>query len=287
MTSTLELIERTRQSFLLTGAREERNRLDGAITDAVEAVTVEFDRRLAPDFKLSVGLEDMIVWDVTGQVATVERGALGSTAAAATDKATVLINSWCSPAAVLQALQTAVVELDGHAGLYKVGATDLSLDAASSQLDLGDIDVDAILDVFVKRDFDDSEWDRVMHWSLLRDTGPNPVLDLSRTTSISRTVRVAYRQPLGEIDAATADVEATTGITNPNLLAVTAAISLSAGRPVRRTALDAQPSSRRANEVAPFSTDNATRALERHQKRLLDAERMKLMQRYPIRRNVT
>ncbi len=284
MTTTLELIERTRQSFLLTGSREERDRLNTAIDNAVDTFAVEFGRSIASDYKLSVGLEDMLVWSNSSNTLTVDRGAMGSTALAHADKATVLINSWCSPNAVLQALKQAVIELDGRPGLFKVGVVELPISLSSAQIDLGDIDIDDILEVFTDATFDD-DWERVRHWSLLRNTGANPVLDLSRLSLRSQTVRVVYRTKLGAIDKNTADVETTTGITNVNLLAVTAAISLIVGRPVQRTSMEAQPSTRRANEVAAFSTDAAARALERHQKMLLESEVMKLMQRYPMRRH--
>jgi hypothetical protein len=111
MTTVSALINQTRNDYLRTGQPEVRNKLNGAISDSAETLT--FSRplnALSMGSRISIGLEDMHVWSVDGAALTadVDRGEYGTTAAAAADKAVVLVNPRYSDSQILRALNSAV-----------------------------------------------------------------------------------------------------------------------------------------------------------------------------------
>src|SRR6476661_4633187 len=105
MTTALDLIEETRR-HLFSGQQEEMNRLSGSIDDAVTSVTFKYDLGgISKNAIISVDLEEMLVWEVAGRVATVvQRGVNGTTAAAHSDLATVVVKPKFSKFRVLSAL---------------------------------------------------------------------------------------------------------------------------------------------------------------------------------------
>ena len=107
MSLVSDLIEETRDAYLLAGQREPMNRLTSTITNSTTNFTLDFDlNSLGQGSRLSIDLEDMLVWDTnaTAKTITVQRGTFGSTAAAHSSGALVLSGAKWSPFRVFKAI---------------------------------------------------------------------------------------------------------------------------------------------------------------------------------------
>jgi hypothetical protein len=280
VTSTAKLVHACRTDLLMSGGREERNRLTSAMTTSTTSAALEFTHHLVAGDKLSVGFEDMGVWGATGQSVAVQRGDEGTDAATHEIGDIVYINARFTPGQVLRSLQAEVTTLNNTPGFYAAGYTTLTAEPHDWTYELTGIDPDTVMRVEGETTADDDEWYPVK-WQVQRSAAGT---FLNLPEGWDGTVRVAYRAPYTQLAADTADVAATVGVGDPTLLSVGAALRLTRGRPVRRSFTEAQGDSRRANEVAPFSTESADRNLERWYEQLKQAERARLLQMFPPRR---
>lgn len=136
MTTAAQCVERVRRDWLLTGHRESRNRLDGAVDASQTTVTLEYEAKgAAVGARLSLDYEECGVWAVSGKTLTVQRGDDGTTAATHADNLVVLVNSEFSPARVLQAVNDELAALPS-AGLFRMRSLDLTYDPARMGYDL-------------------------------------------------------------------------------------------------------------------------------------------------------
>ena len=287
MTSAAQAIRDARETYLMTGAREARAQLNGAVTDS--ATTITFDNPmipLAPNQLLEIDNELMTVWSVSGSVATVLRGDEGTTAAAHADNSVIKINPIFPNARILRAMQAEITSLAADPTLWKPTIVELEYDSSELTYDLGAVDVLGIAAVDTE---DDDDWTPLYRWRLVRgltgQTGITGDVGINILDGHSGdTIRVVAKTPLAQITATTADVETTVGIPSATLLSVGAALHLAAGREIKRTFIEGQGDTRRANEVPAYQTVNATRNLDALYKRLkADAQRT-LAQKYPPRR---
>ena len=287
MTSAAQAIRDARETYLMTGAREARAQLNGAVTDS--ATTITFDNPLIPiaaNQLLEIDNELMTVWSVSGSTATVLRGDEGTTPAAHADNSVIKINPIFPNARILRAMQAEITSLAADPTLWKPTIVELEYDSSELTYDLGALDVLGIAAVDTE---DDDDWTPLYRWRLVRgltgQTGITGDVGINISDGHSGdTIRVVAKTPLAQITATTADVEATVGIPSATLLSVGAALHLAAGREIKRTFIEGQGDTRRANEVPAYQTVNATRNLDALYKRLkADAQRT-LAQKYPPRR---
>ena len=127
MATAADLIEETR-ALLESGTRPELNRLNGALTDDATTATLEFDMgSIQTGAVLAVDLELIYVWSISGQVATVQRGYLGTTPAVHDDDSLVYVNPRWSAFTILRAINA---ELDSYSspkwGLYRMRTADVT-----------------------------------------------------------------------------------------------------------------------------------------------------------------
>lgn len=280
MTSTAQLVDICRTDMLMSGGRDQRNRLAAAATAVDVTVTLEFAHNLVANDKLSIGFEDMGVWGTAGQTVTVQRGDDSTTAAAHAIGDVVEINAHFTRGQVLRAMQAEVDGLSAKAGLFKVGYTTFDAQPGDWTYNLA-VDPDRIISVEGESLTDEDEWYPVGSWSVRRD-GDGTELVLH--DGWDGTIRVAFRGAYSPLTADAADVAAATGVGDPTLVAVGAALRLTRGRPIRRTFVDAQGDSRRANEVVAFHTEQSDQNLERWYRMLLLDEQARLTRRFPPRR---
>ena len=282
MTSTSELVSICRTDILMSGGRDERNRLTSAPTVASETVSLQFAHNIVANDKLSIGFEDMAVWGTSGQTISVERGYDNSTPAAHAIGDAVLINAKFSPFQVLRSMQAEVQSLTSEPGLFVPSYTTFTATGGTWTYELDGIDPDQVLKVEVESLSDDGEWFPWAAYSVTRSsTGTQIVLH----EGWEGDVRVTYKADYTTLTSSTADVAATTGVGDPTLIAVGAALRLTRGRPIRRSFTEAQGDSRRANEVPGFVTEQSDRNLERWYEDLKRAERRRLLQRHQPRRH--
>lgn len=281
MTSAAELVHQIRTDILMSGGRDARNRLLSTMTADATTATLEFPHNLVANDKLSVGFEDMGVWGASGKTVTVQRGDEGTTAATHAIGDVVIINAKFSPGQVLRSMQAEVQTLNSEPSLYVPSFTTFAATGGTWTYALDGIDPDRVLKVEGESRSDDDEWYPVVSYAVQRSaTGTSIVLH----DGWDGDVRVTYKADYTTLDADTADVAATVGIGDPYLLAVGAALRLTVGRPIRRSFMENQGDSRRANEVPGFVTEQSDRNLERRYRQLLDAEKRRLLQRHQPRR---
>jgi hypothetical protein len=295
MTTLDDLIASTREDYLLAGSRPRRTRLTAAVNDSTTTIPVESVQGITAGTRIAIGTEEMHVWAVNTLNLDVYRADAGTTAAGHDDEAIVTIDPEYSDGRILRALNSTVEELRHEPGLYRVGYVD-STAPHSGEIALGahpdesaEVGYDGVIEVLLATNDESEPWTRAQRWDVIQnaseDATPQPIVVVYGIESWPYDVRVVKRQTLGTITAGSSDVEGDVGILNTDLLAVGAALRLGAGRAMRRTSLHAQGDARRANEVAAFSTGNATRDLERRYKKLLANEKVRLLQRFPYRRH--
>lgn len=289
-TTTADLVASLREDYLLAGATPQFTKLNGAIaTTGATSVTVDSDAQIATGTRIGVGYEEMHVWSTAANVLTVERGFAGSTASTHLDNALVTIAPEYSDAKILRACIQEAEALRNEPGLYRISHVDYTA-PHDGEFVLGpapdgtsEVGYDGVLDVMAGTEEDTEPWARIP-WDVMQvgDTdGSDALVTVPDALYLNTTIRIVRRQTLGPLTSATTDIETDVGILNADLIAVGAALRLGAGRAMRRTSMHAQGDTRRANEVAAFSTGNATRELQRRYDKLLMQEKVRLKRRFP------
>lgn len=293
-----QLIDRTRR-YLGGSGKGTVNRLNGAITDAVETLTLEFATTgVARGSILSIDSEEMHVWDVNSstRVVTVERGFNGTTAAAHSDAVLVEVDARFSRPAISQALLDEV--RSWPADLFTVTTISLGGSTVTRAYDLAgtsNTDVLAILDVLVEPD-DTDPWGADSTWRSVgyRAQRNMPTADFASGTAVfldevldtSRAVRVVYAKPFVTSTWTDAtDVETTVGL-SPSMLDIPvygASWRLVSGQEVERSNMGRQGEPRSADEVPPGTAVTTAGALKRLRDQRVAEEAARLMSYYPVR----
>lgn len=286
MVTTSDLIQSTRRHLMSSG-REALNRLDGTLSSSAGTLTFEFPAgQIAAGALLAIDLELLHVWSVAGQVATVERGLLGSTPAAHADNAVITVNPVVSDYRIFAELNNELASISGPTLLYRVKNLTIDVTAAYSY----DLAADALRVLAVQY----NDWGASFDWPLLRrwdflpdqDTAlfaSGAALRLFEAPPPGRTMRITYAAALGALAALTDVVETTTGIppSAVDIPPLGAAARILAGREARRSSLDSQPESRQAADVPPGTARSAATQLFALRDRRLKEEAAKLSHRWP------
>lgn len=294
-TTVNALIDTVREDYLLAGASPQFTKLNGAVaTTGTTTVTVDSDAQISTGTRICVGFEEMHVWSTAANVLTVERGFAGTTASTHSDDALVTIAPEYSDAKILRACIQEAEALRNEPGLYRVSHVDYTA-PHDAEFVLGpapdgtsEVGYDGVLEVLAGTDEDTEPWAR-LPWDVMQvgdADGSDALVTVPDALYLNTTIRIVRRQTLGALASTTTDIETDVGILNADLIAVGAALRLGAGRAIRRTSLHAQGDTRRANEVAAFSTGNAVRELQRRYDRLLMQEKVRLKRRFPMWRKV-
>lgn len=295
MTTASDLIQETKR-YLYSQHREPLNKLSGSHTDSQTTVTLAMDPggNLNAGAYLSVDLEIMYVWSVSGTTATVQRGMLGSTAASHADGALVTINARFPDFAIFEALNADLDDLSTPAsGLYQVVETTLTYNAAIQGYDLTDAtNVINILRVRHDTPGPTKTWPEIRRWQLKYQqpvssypSGMTLVLYEQGWPGLS--IRVTYSKMFDHFTALT-DTTTSVGLSAQmdDIPPLGAAARLSGVREVARNFTEAQSDPRRAQEVPPNAqVAGATQLLRIRQQRII-AESQRLNNQYPMRRVV-
>lgn len=293
MTSIAEVVNAVREDYLLAGSQPQLTRLTSAHTAGGGSLVVEDASGIGTGTRISIDYEEFHVWSKASNTLTVSGAHAGSTAADHANGSIVTISPEYSDAKILRSVQQVCEQLRHDTRLYRISHTDFD-PPHTSEFNLGpapdSTDEDAtsgVLEVLIATEDAEEPWVRSRPIDVIQRgdaDGSDAIVIIPEIAHYGEKVRIVKRTPLGTVTAATADVEADVGILNTDLLAVGAAVRLGAGRAIRRTSLHAQGDARRANEVAAFSTGNATRGLESRYKQLLEAEVIRLKRQYPYRK---
>lgn len=294
MTSANQIVDRV-TTQLLSGQREEHNRLGGALTTSATSVSFDFDLGgIKQGAVLSVGAERLYVWSVSEatKTATVQRGWAGTTAATHDSGALVTVNGRFPADVVLDRVNDELRSLSSPLnGLFKMSTVDLTFNAAVEGYDL--TGVTSLLDVYdvrYKQAGATKDWPRVHHWDFAASMA---TAEFASGYALwvpngepGQTVRVWYKAPFTVLSSLSDDVETVSGLSASaiDLLEIGALVRLSATRDAKRNFIESQPQPRRSEEVpngAWMDTAAGLRALRRDR---IAEERARLQSLYPLRR---
>jgi len=286
MASASDLVSQTRHLMMASG-REQHNRLNGSLSAGATTLTFEFAAgQIAPGALLSIGLELLYVWSVAGQVATVQRGYLGSTAASHADDALITVNPVVSDYRIFTELNNELASISSATLLYRVKTTTIGVTAAYSY----NLAADALRVLAVQYNETGSsfDWPLLRRWDFLpnQDTSvfaSGTALRLFEAPAPGRSLRVAYAAHLGTLTGLTDDVETVTGLPSSavDIPPLGAAARILASREARRSSLDSQPETRQAQDVPPGTARGASSQLLGLRDRRLKEESAKLASLYP------
>jgi hypothetical protein len=268
-TTTADLVSETRR-HLLSGTRDEMNRIDGAISSSVTTLTFEFAAgSIATGAMLSVEFEEIYVWSVSGQVATVQRAQLGSAGATHADDILIRVNALFSDWAIYRALAEELQSLSSPLnGLYRARTVDLTYAAGTQGYNLTSVtDFQGVLNLAWKS-YTNGEWPEIRRYRIAQDMATaefasGKALILYEGAGPGRTIHLIYKAPYAALATTSTDVATDTGLHAEahDILPLGAAARLVAAREVKRAFTESQPESRDAADVPPGTARGAAQLL--------------------------
>lgn len=294
-TTLADVIARTRQ-YVLTGRREQRNRLAADISAGAESMTFDFPvDSILGGSTLSIDLEQFYVWSGSGSTAVVAPAENGSLAADHAAGTTVRVNTRVSDFDILNAVNDVLRDLSSPgSGLFRIGLAELTVDSSMDGYDLIDAAYpDDILEVYYLEPSNTQRWVKMAnkYWRFQReaDTAMFPSgfsLTFFRNFAANDgdPIRVLYKTRYSPLAEYTDNVEAVTGLhcDAHDLLWIGAAIRLTDTREIERNQTMSQGEARRASEVPPGAVMQSYSGLQRRWTQRMRAEAARLTRRFPV-----
>ena len=287
-------IDETRD-MLLSGYVEDLDILTGIVAETTvpsEIVVQGYASSITKGVVIEINAELMYVVQVVSTTISVLRGYAGSVPAAHAANDIVRVSPKFPAHRIISSLNDDLADISSPAnGMFQMRTTTFVYNGgvAGYNLDTSGFVVDSIYEVTHAAVGALANEPEIISWRLKRDRDTAASAFPSGNALIlydgaipGRTVRVLYKSPLTPIANSTtplADVGlATTAYDLPPL---GAAMALMTTRPIRREFLDAQGSSRRAEEVPPGAISASFRDLMGRRRARLEAESSRLVAQYP------
>lgn len=287
-----DLINETKR-YLYSGYAEEMNRVSGAMGSGDTSMTLKYPLGgIARGVTIAIDLEEIRVWDTSGQTASViERGINGTTAAAHSDLAAVTVKPKFSDFRILKAINNDLKDLSTPAnGLYQVQTITLTFNSAIRGYDLTSIASNflGILEVRYDTPGPDKNWPIIDSYSVMRNMpasafASGSAIVLNKGGSPGRSIQVRYKGAFNALTNLSDDVQTTTGLLDSmnDLPPLGAAIRLVSPRDIKRTFNESQGEPRRQEEVPPGSGGQSLRALMMLRSQRIQDEAARLTSLYP------
>lgn len=292
MTTAQTLVDETRR-ILYSNQISESNRLNGAITSNATSLALKYSLGTAQlrGAVLAIDLEEIRVWEYSGNSITVcERGVNGTTAAAHSDLAYVEVQPKFSPFRVLNAINEDLDDLSSPGnGLFQVKTVDLTYNPVIQGYNLSN--ATAVTDIaFVKYSTPGPSkyfpvirnWrlDRNMNSSDFTSTFALQVLDSAYP---GLPIHVGYKAPFTRFTNLTDDAQSVAGLpsTANDLPPLGAAIRLMAGREIKRNFTESQFDPKREQDVPAGAVLRSYQGLVAVRQQRIRAEALRLAVQYP------
>lgn len=275
---------------LLSGTVEERNKLAATVTSSDTSLTFSYDLGGArPGSVVELGSELCYVWEANTATKTivVQRGYLGTTAAAQTSGTISTLNPRFPRAQMLDSLNSEIDDLSSSMnGLFRVVTTSISyngadrmlnLTSATSVLELVDVrlryladDYPIIRKVRLQRNLPTSDF--ASGFALVFD---EPVM--------AGTLRVSYKAPFTRASSESSDLSTDCFLpsTCDDIAELGVMIRMMGGREIKRNFTEVQSDTRRAEEVPAGAITNSIQNLLRLRRDRVTAEAARLKAQYP------
>lgn len=295
MTSTADLIEEARGQ-LHSGQEERRNRLDGTITSTATTVPFKYPiEGLERGVIIVVDLEEIRVWETSGQSATVvERGVNGTAKAAHLDLAAVTVGPKFSQARILRAMNRELQALSAPAnGLYQMKPVELTYQPSTAGYDLAGVSsIDDVWQIEARTSIAARDWVPIEAHRYRLDRAANTsdfpsgfALFLPGGGGMAgQPVRIWYRAPFTLLSTTDVNYDvALTGLpaTAEDLLPLGALVRLVPPRDIKRAFTEGQGDPRRAQEVPPNTASQSVSSLRQWRSQRIAEEASRLSRLYP------
>lgn len=291
MTTANDLVEET-LAHLFSGQSPIGNRLSGDITSAATTFSCTYPLdSITRGAIVSIGLEDIRIWDTAGlAVTSCERGVNGTTGAAHTSGDYVEVRPKFSRFRVLRAINEDLLDLTSPSnGLFQVKTVDITYNPAIQGYDLAGVtNVVNLLELRWKQPGPSKSWPLITKYALVRNMATTEFASgmavfLYEPAYPGLSIRVRYSADFSALAALTDDVQSVTGLpTSANdLPPIGAAIRLVAPREINRNFTENQYDPHRLEEIPPGAVLNSTRGLQLLRQQRILAEQSRLASDWP------
>jgi len=298
MTNAQDWIEGTRFR-LMSGHQEQLNRLTSAYTAGSGTMAFEFDiAGIRQGTVVSVGTSTFYVWDAstTLKTATVQAAWDGTTDQDWPAGTVVRVAPRFTDAQILRALNEDINDLCSPSnGLFQIGTSELVYDQALIGYDLSLApNMISPIELRVNNPGSYKEWTRIPShkFRILKgaptgsdgfESGLALFLYDQWGGATGDRIHLTYRKTFNQLSTCFS-TKASTGMpaTAFDLPPIGAAISLMAGREIKRTFTESQGDPRRAAEVTGGSSTSSVVALQRLRQQRVTSEAQRLEGFYPI-----
>lgn len=289
MSTIAQVINRT-QRQLLSGVVEERNKLSGNLTTSATTVTFTYELAgIRAGSLIEIDAEQMYVWSVTdsNKSAVVDRAFNGTTAAAHTSGAVVIVNPRFPRSQILEAINDEMADLSSPMhGLFQVKVLDLTYNGSDRQVNLPA--VATVIDLIeVRSRYRSTDYQQVRDIKLLRDMptkdfGSGMALQLDQHIR-QGDLRITYKAPFTKATVESDNVQMICGYPESaeDILIIGAQIRLMTPREIKRNFTESQGDTRRSDEVPPGAVGNSITNLLRMRRDRITAEASRLARQYP------
>ena len=290
MSTASALLDRVNRQ-LLSGTVEERNKLATTVTSSDTSFVMSYDLGgLRAGTVFEIDSELVYVWEATSgtKAVTVERGYMGTTAAAHTAGAIVTLNPRFPKAQMLEALNQDIDDLSSPLnGLFRIVSVDLDYNGSDRQIDItGATSVLDLIDVRLR--YLDSDYPVIRMTRLQRDLPtsdfPSGYAIVFDESVMAGSLRVRYKAPFTRVSSVSDSIQsvANVPVTMEDILELGVMSRMLSMREVKRNFIESQGDTRRSDEVpAGAMRDSFSNILRLRRDRII-AEAAKLARQYPL-----
>ena len=276
---------------LLSGTIEERNKLASTVTSADTSIVMSYDLAgLRGGSVFEIDSELMYVWvaESGSKTLTVERGYLGTTAAAHTAGALAILNPRFPQQQLLDSFNQELDDLSSPSnGLFRVVTASVDYNGADRQVNL--TSASTIIDLIdVRLRYLASDYPVLRGVRLSRDL---PTSDFASgfaltfdEVSMAGTLRVRYKAPFVRASTTSSDIQSVClmPINMEDIVEMGVMARMLAVREVKRNFIESQGDTRRSDEVPAGSMSNSVTNILRLRRDRIIAEASKLARQYPL-----
>ena len=290
MSTASALLDRVNRQ-LLSGTVEERNKLSATVDSDDTSFVMSYDLGgLRAGTVFEIDSELVYVWEATSgtKAVTVERGYMGTTAAAHTAGAIVTLNPRFPKAQMLEALNQDIDDLSSPLnGLFRIVSVDLDYNGSDRQIDItGATSVLDLIDVRLR--YLDSDYPVIRMTRLQRDLPtsdfPSGYAIVFDESVMAGSLRVRYKAPFTRVSSVGDNIQsvANVPVTMEDILEMGVMSRMLSMREVKRNFIESQGDTRRSDEVpAGAMRDSFSNILRLRRDRII-AEAAKLARQYPL-----
>ena len=277
---------------MLAGVVEERNKLATSLNDSTTSVVLSYDLggfRAGSVFEIESEL--FYVWEANtaSKTLTVERGYGGTTAAAHSANVLVTLNPRFPRAQMFDAVNAELDDLSSTMnGLFRVVTVDLTYNGSDRQINVTSASsIIELLDVRLRYQADDYP---VIHSARLQTGLPTTDFASGYTLVLDEpvmagTLRVRYKAPFTRATAESSDLTTNCFLptTCDDIVETGVILRMMNGREIKRSFIESQGDTRRADEVPPGASRDSVTNLARLRRERIIAEAARLKAQYPIK----